>query len=333
MAKFILSKSKLMQQYDLVKQAADIVSYSIKTNPEVGKVLEQQTKCMFSVHSKKLLKTIEDKSRFWFFMQGNNKEEIKDLLKQGVTHFVVDNMTDLDTLTSVENNISLLLRMKLKEHTIHIGKHFVFGMSSKEVNKKIKELNVKELGIHFHRKTQNISEWSLKQELQESLTKETLEKISILNIGGGIPASYKNSRAEEVTNNIFSRIKELRTWLPNNIKLIIEPGRFIAAPCIKLETEIKNINNNNIIVDCSVYNAAMDTFIAHVRLYVEDEQESGRAYTIKGITPDSMDILRYKVFLKNKPKVGDKIIFLNAGAYNFSTDFCSLQKLSTEIVG
>jgi len=44
-----------------------------------------------------------------------------------------------------------------------------------------------------------------------------------------------------------------------------------------------------------------------------------------------MDIFRYKVYL-NSPKVGDKIRFLNAGAYNFSSDFCNLKKLKTEIV-
>ncbi|MBL7169437.1 MAG: decarboxylase, partial [Candidatus Aenigmarchaeota archaeon] len=44
-----------------------------------------------------------------------------------------------------------------------------------------------------------------------------------------------------------------------------------------------------------------------------------------------MDIFRYRVKLKN-PKVGDKIVFLNAGGYNFTTDFCNLPKLDVEFV-
>jgi len=52
---------------------------------------------------------------------------------------------------------------------------------------------------------------------------------------------------------------------------------------------------------------------------------------IKGKTPCSLDIFRYKVNLP-EVKVGDKIIFLNAGAYNFSTNFCRLNELKTEIV-
>ena len=130
-------------------------------------------------------------------------------------------------------------------------------------------------------------------------------------------------------DNIFTKIKELRQWLNGlDIKMIIEPGRYIAAPSIKLEAEIRSVYDDTIILDCSVFNSAMDTFVAHIRLLVEGELESGQTYTIKGCTPDSMDIFRYKVFLDD-PKKGDKITFLNAGAYNFSTDFCSLPRLET----
>ncbi len=340
MARFILSKKKLLEQYEKMKETADLVSYSFKTNPEVGKVLEETTDCFFSVHAATSLERIRDKTRVWFFAQGWDGEEIGNLYSLGVTHFVVDNTTYLKTLTEYlkANNkkASLLLRMKLKEHTIHTGKHFVFGMSSDEVNESVRELkdnpNIKELGIHFHRKTQNISEWSLKEELEQSLSEETLKSISLVNFGGGLPVSYKNSRANEVIEGIISRIKELRQFLSAyKIRLIAEPGRFIAAPCIKLEAVVKNVYKDNVIVDCSVYNAAMDTFIAGVRLFVEGELEGDHAYTIKGFTPDSLDILRYKVFLKDKPKKGDRIIFLNAGAYTFSTDFCGLEEIPTTI--
>ena len=42
-------------------------------------------------------------------------------------------------------------------------------------------------------------------------------------------------------------------------------------------------------------------------------------------------LLIYSVRLKN-PKVGDEIIFLNAGAHNYTTDFFGYVKLETEIV-
>ena len=69
-------------------------------------------------------------------------------------------------------------------------------------------------------------------------------------------------------------------WLNSkDIKMIIEPGRFIASYPVKLEAHIVSIYDNNIIIDCSVFNSAMDTFVAHVRLLIEGEvgQEEGSA--------------------------------------------------------
>ena len=117
--------------------------------------------------------------------------------------------------------------------------------------------------------------------------------------------------------------------------MIIEPGRFIAAPAAKLEAYVINIYDNNVIINCSVFNAAMDTFVANIRLEIEGELQegdrNGEPFTVKGCTPDSMDIFRYRVFLR-RPEKGDKITFINAGAYNFASDFCSLEKLETVIV-
>src|SRR3989338_4359435 len=340
-AKFVLSKSNLINNFNMIKKNCDIVSYSAKTNYEVAELLEELTDCNFSMHSGESLSKIKDKKRIWFFAQGWSQKDLFDILNIGVKNFVIDNENDLNVLLEIIKRerikINLFLRIRLKENTIHTGKYYVYGMYFNQVNNLIPFLRknefIEKLGLHMHRKTQNISEWSLQKEISEILTEETLNSIDYFNIGGGIPVKYKNFRAD-VINNIFLEIQEFREWINKyNIKLIIEPGRFIAAPCIKLITEIKNIYNNNIIIDCSVYNSAIDIFATHYRLEIENElnENEGEAYTVKGITPCSMDIFRYKVHL-NKPKIGDKIIFLNAGAYNFSSDFCNLNKIRTEIV-
>ena len=113
---------------------------------------------------------------------------------------------------------------------------------------------------------------------------------------------------------------------------MIEPGRFIAAPSGRLVAEIVRIYDNNIIVNASVYNSDMDALIVPVKLLVKGEldKKEGKPFVIKGMTPCSMDLFRYRVYLNN-PKEGDEIVFLNAGAYNFSTDFCNLDKIKTII--
>lgn len=149
---------------------------------------------------------------------------------------------------------------------------------------------------------------------------------------------------------VFLKLKETKEWLDEkNIETIIEPGRFLAAPCIKLETEIIQRYDNNLIINTTIYNCALDTLLTETKMLIEDElsedegselvqassvdehQTKGEYFLIKGNSPTRDDIFRYKVKLRKDIKVGDKIIFLNAGAYNYTTDFFGYKKLDTEI--
>ena len=147
-----------------------------------------------------------------------------------------------------------------------------------------------------------------------------------------MPIRYRNYTSK-ILPYIFNKIKEVKDWLPN-LEIYIEPGRFIAGPAVRLETEILQVYDGVIIVNTSVYNCALDTILTDIRLLVEGElenSEEGEFYKIKGNSPTRDDIFRYKVRLLEK-KVGDEIVFLNAGAYNYSTDFCGFEKLETVIV-
>lgn len=341
MAKFLLSRSKMLEQYEAVATYCDELSFSAKTNYEVAKLMESDTDCTFNLHFAAEVEKIQDKSRIWFFPQGWSGEEAEKLLHQGVRKFVVDNENDLHVLLSVlekeKNSVDLLLRMKLKERSIHTGRYFVYGMKAETVNRLVQELRgnkkINKLGVHFHRKSQNISEWNLLYELEQILDAKTIEAIDILDIGGGIPIQYKNFEAK-VHERIFAEFTKLREWMKDkSISLIIEPGRYIAGPAVKLVTQVKNVYGGTIVVDASVYNCAIDTFVVHHKLLVAGElpQGKGMQYTVKGYTPCSADIFRYRVYLP-EVRQGDELLFLNAGAYNFSSDFCTLPKIPTEVV-
>jgi len=331
--KFVISKEKALEQFGIVDKLTDITSYSSKTNPDITPILEDGTDCLFTIHTASELVHIKDKSRCFFLAQGWDSGLIDSLISQGIYRFGVDNESDLDRLISylegTDHKIDLMLRIKLKELSIRTEKYFVFGMGADVVNRKVEELkshkNISSLGVHFHRKTQNMAEWNIAYELEQMLDKRTLDIVDVINIGGGLPSVYANVNVK-VFDSIYSKIEELKKWLnEKDIKLMIEPGRFISAPAVKLYTEIVSIYDGNIIVDASVYNTDMDALIVPVKLLVEGEKKHGKPYVIKGSTPCSMDLFRYRVYLDN-PKVGDEIVFLNAGAYNFTTDFCDLQK-------
>jgi ornithine decarboxylase len=343
-AKFVFSKEKILEEYKKVEMLSDIVCYSVKSNPYITSVLEENTSSNFLIHHNNEIEKIKDKKKIWYMLHSPDKEEISVIFKEGIDKFIVDNKNDLNFLLEEikKNNykITLLLRMRLKEYTVITGKFFVYGFYSKEVNDIINEIKkeplIESLGVHFHRKTQNLSEWSLIEEISSSLTKDTLEKIDFIDIGGGLPVLYKNINPKTI-EVIYDKLKELKIFLnKQNIKLITEPGRSIAAPSGKLITTIKNIVTDTIFIDASLFNCSMDTLVTHVKLLVEGEDETdiGKAYTIKGLTPASEDIFRYRVYFKEGyvPKIGDKVIFLNAGAYIYYTDLFNLERPKIEII-
>ncbi len=338
-AKFVLSKKKLREQLNLLKALGVRISYSYKTNREVGDVLQEESNVDFSIHSKEEAFMIKDKSRIWLFLQAESKEELKNILNQGIRKFVVDNKIDLENLLEVikekKFKIILSLRMKFFEHRIGTGKYFVYGMDVQTINKLIEELSgvdlIEKLGVHIHRKTQNTSEWEIVGELKDSLNEASLKKIDFLNLGGGLPALYRGYTANTFPY-IFEKIKKTKQFLENyKIKTYLEPGRFLAAPSVNLHTQIIQVQNKNLIINTTIYNCALDTLLSSTKMLVQGELEKGKAYLIKGNSPTRDDIFRYKVFLKN-PKVGDEIVFLGAGAYNYSTDFFGYKKLKTEVV-
>lgn len=344
-AYFELSKSKVLSQFDIVQDHCDMVSYSSKTNPLVSGIIEENRDCMFSVHLENELVNIKDKSKVLFLAQAWDENEIYHLLSLGVKKFAVDNMHDLGVLEEfLRKNVDmkieiLLLRLKLKERSIRTEKYFVFGIPSEQVDLKIKELKlnkqIESLGLHFHRKTQNMAEWNYGFELSEMFDDDFFSCIDYVNMGGGLPAAYANTDMR-LLKGIFAKIDEFRNWLSErDVKLIIEPGRFIAAPSGKLVTKVIAIDSGNVTVNASVYNTDMDALIVPVKLLVDGELSKGddgvKQYIIKGITPCSLDLFRYRVYLKELC-IGDEIVFLNAGAYNFSSNFCNLKVPEVKIV-
>ena len=340
---FVLSKSKLLEQVGVLENLGLKISYSYKTNRQVGNILQEEVPSIdFSIHVDEEIEMIKDKSKISFFTQAETVEELKEILKSGIKSFVVDNEIDLERILRASEQmnirINLSLRMKFREHRIGTGKYFVYGMPSKKVNEIILEIKdnslVNNLGIHIHRKSQNTSEWEIKEELEDSLTQESLERIDMINLGGGLPVKYR-SYASEVLSYIFQKLINVKKFLDKyNIQTIIEPGRFLSAPCIKLQTKIIQIQSNNLIINTTIYNCALDNILTGTKMLVEtelDENSDGQYYLIKGNSPTRDDIFRYKVKLDN-PNVGDTITFLNAGAYNYTTDFFGYNKLETKII-
>lgn len=339
-AYFTLSKSKLLKQLKILTNLDLKISYSYKTNKQIGDTLQEiSPETNFSIHAYEEIAMIKNKSKISFFTQAESTKELKEIIDKGITTFVIDNEIDLKkTLKAAQENntkINISIRMKFHEHRIGTGKYFVYGLPSLKVNQLIQNLKnnpqINNLGIHIHRKSQNTSEWEIVEELKDSIDKETLKIIKSVNLGGGLPVEYK-SYTSSTLPYILKKISKAKEFLDqHNIETIIEPGRFLAAPPISLHTKIIQIQDNILILNTTIYNCALDTILTETKMLVKQETEKGGDYLLKGNSPTRDDIFRYKTKLKD-PKIGDEIIFLNAGAYNYTTDFFGYKKLETKII-
>ena len=321
MALFILSRSEAMKKAREIISMADRAYYNLKTNPDVWDVIKAAD-IGASVSSLAELEGLRPE-KVMFYVQGQKREELKQLYDSGIEKFVVDNENDLKKIEEIGGE--LWIRVKMREHTFYTGKYFVYGMGWERVKEILRR---RKANLMFHRKTQNVGEWDLKEEFR--IFEDVFSHIEEINIGGGLPARYANSNPD--IPSIKSRIQDFREYLNDNgILMSMEPGRYIAAPSVRLETEVINAYGNTLVVDASIFNASMDTFLLNLRLPVMGEGKGSRKYLIKGYSMDSLDIFRYKVLMEEK-SIGDKIIFLNAGAYNFYTEFSHLPRIRTEVV-
>ena len=111
-AKFVLSRSQLIEQYNKITDIGTI-SYSVKTNPVVASILEQETDCMFCIHTMNELEYVKDTKRVWFLAESWTLKQIEKLYTLGIKNFAVHNKNDLNKLiefNSIHNsNKSYLL--------------------------------------------------------------------------------------------------------------------------------------------------------------------------------------------------------------------------------
>ena len=68
-AKFVLSRKRIHEQYDFFRNLNLRVSYSVKTNPIVARILFKQTDCDFSIHTLDDWKYAPNGKRIWYFSQ------------------------------------------------------------------------------------------------------------------------------------------------------------------------------------------------------------------------------------------------------------------------
>jgi Diaminopimelate decarboxylase len=189
-------------------------------------------------------------------------------------------------------------------------------------------------GISFHVGSQqrDIGQWNdaiaKTKYLFTSLEEEENIKLTMINMGGGFPASYI-----EPTNSLQEYASEITRYLHDDFgddipEIILEPGRSLVGDSGILTSEVVMTSRKNntalnrwVYVDCGKFNGLIETLDESIKYPVvvegyEKDAKEGEVI-IAGPTCDSMDIMyenaKYK--LPVALKSGDKLYWLSTGAY------------------
>jgi len=356
---FVLNKKQLQDTIENIKKLLPgEILYSFKTNshPFIMKTVASKG-CGFLLSSmeeaQKLINDYGINPEIILFQSPSlTEKQFRKIKLLGISRFVIDSWKQLELITSSLRGFAekpeLLVRIntgvKINEPELSYSCDSYLGFPLTEAGKVFEHLNEMKnkdlitLGLHNHLLSQNtyLETWKTNLNVISDYVQELKNKgigLDIVDFGGGYPIEYSTPvlSLEELSRLISNTTEKIKTIYPN-IRFIFEPGRKVVGESISLMAQVvhekKFLDHNIAILDCSVYNASLDTLIVNLHLMakkIEADKEECEDYVLRGSTPDSLDVFSKKVSLP-KLSSGDHIVFMHAGAYAFWSDFISLKK-------
>ena len=285
---------------------------------------------------------------------GNNKtyDELYATVTNGVGRIVVDNITELETLSKIAAELGktagIMFRIKpgIDAHTHdfiktgQIDSKFGFALETGEamdaVKKAITMPNIKLRGLHCHIGSQifDIDPFELAAEVMLNLYKqikdETGYEFDELNLGGGFGIKYLESEQpkpyadymKNVSGVVKANCEKLGLKMPF---VLIEPGRsVVGAAGITLYTvgavkEIPDIRTFVSVDGGMTDNPRYALYKADYEIVCANKatEERSEVVTVAGKCCESGDLIQENTKLQ-KVQPGDILAVLSTGAYNYS---------------
>jgi len=285
---------------------------------------------------------------------GNNKtyDELYAAVTNGVGRIVVDNITELETLSGIAANLGktagIMFRIKpgIDAHTHdfiktgQIDSKFGFALETGEAMEAVKKAltmpNIYLRGLHCHIGSQifDIDPFELAAEVMLNLYKqikdETGYEFDELNLGGGFGIKYLESEQpgpyadymKKVSGVVKANCEKFGLKMPF---VLIEPGRsVVGAAGITLYTvgAVKEIPDIRTFVSVdggmsdnpryALYKADYEIVCAN-----KAAEERSEIVTVAGKCCESGDLIQENTKLQ-KVEAGDILAVLSTGAYNYS---------------
>ncbi|HON56695.1 MAG TPA: diaminopimelate decarboxylase, partial [bacterium] len=330
---------------DNLKKLDRLLCFSIKTcsNINIIKILKEQGAGCDIVSGGELYRALKAKvapEKIVYAGVGKTAEEIEYALKSKILMFNCESIPEIELINKIAGKLKTTARIAIRvnpdvdAHThskITTGKkENKFGISIdivadlyKNIKKKMKNIEI--YGVHCHIGSQITEISPFEKALDKVLNLiDELEKCGIsiktLNLGGGLGIQYMPDKKpidiKKYGQMVSSKLQNRK------LKLILEPGRYIAGNSGVLLTKVIYVKETTV-KKFAITDAAMNDLIrptlyeAYHHIIPLKKSNKKEKYDIVGPVCESGDY-----FAKDRelPKVqsGDYLAILSAGAYGFS---------------
>jgi ornithine decarboxylase len=261
--------------------------------------------------------------------------DIRDALRFGVTTFVADNPDEIRKFARYRKRAELLLRVCFRSPTAVCDLSKKFGCEPGAVLGLIetaRRLGVRVRGLSFHVGSQATDPSKYIEAIQActNLVAEALlaglPSLDVLDIGGGFPVPYTD--AVMPIEEFCAPIRAALAKLPKHVRVIAEPGRFIAAPAaVAVSTVMGKAKRDGrwwYYLDDGLYGSYSGQLFDHAKYPVAALRDGGELFdsVLAGPTCDSIDVIDDNIALPEL-EVGDLVVGRMMGAYTWAsaTDF------------
>ncbi len=333
----ILDKATVRHQYRSLRDALPGVTlhYALKPLPQdaVIDVLEEEGAC-FDLASNGEVDIMREHginpAKCIHTHPIKKPSDISYALDYGCRVFVADNVCELEKLAEFKDQVKVLIRVSFPNPETKVDLSKKFGALPEEVLpllEKARDLGIEIYGLSFHVGSQVKT---AKRHVEAvtacaDIIREAAAKgiaINVLDIGGGFPVDYDNAGETDIREFCKPIVAALAN-VPEGVRIIAEPGRFISAPCMigicSVTGKSMRFGKPWYYLDDGVYCSYSGQIFDHV-VYPKYTQKTGAiaCSVLAGPTCDSIDIIAEDIPLPEL-EVGDLVIGKMMGAYTIAT--------------
>ena len=257
-------------------------------------------------------------------------KDFRNALHAGVKILVADNPDEVRKFRRFRADAELLLRVSFRSPGAVSDLSRKFGCdpeSALELARLAAKLGIRLRGFSFHVGSQardalkHVEAIEACVQLLKVARREKLGPLDILDIGGGFPIDYAQ-RVPEI-GRFCAPIRKALGGVPKDVRVIAEPGRFIAGPAaIGVASVMGRAEREGLwwyYLDDGLYGSWNGQMYDHASYPIESLKKSDdqRPSVLAGPTCDSIDVIAENILLP-KLKAGDLIIGRAMGAYTWA---------------